>query len=189
MLSAPPTRPPADPVLVRSLTAFREIAARAEAARMEGRPVPALEREQRRLEREVRSRTLHMRGDSPHDGHRFDVGRLLARLGDTRLVELAVLDGRVHVLLCGQGRVRRFEAGLLAEAETEAEYVQAGLRRLAHPGAEGRLPVVEAAGRRLEELLLGPAAGQLGSGPVVVVPPPGCTGCRGRCCRRCGSGC
>ena len=172
VLSAPPTRPPADPALLGDLTAFREIAARAEAARMEGRPVPTLEREQRRLEREIRSRTLHMRGDAPGDGYRFDPGRLLERLGDdVRLVELAVLDGRVQVLLCGQGRVRRYEAGLLADAEREAEHVQAGLRRLAHPGAEARLPVVAAAGRRLEELLLGPAAAQLGGGPVVVVPP------------------
>ncbi|CAM5568872.1 CHAT domain-containing protein OS=Streptomyces glaucescens OX=1907 GN=SGLAU_28720 PE=4 SV=1 [Streptomyces glaucescens] len=171
VLSAPPTRPPADPALLSGLTAFREIAARAEAARWEGRPITALEREQRRLEREVRSRTLHIRGDAPGDGHRFDVARLLDRLGETRLVELAVLDGRVHVLLCGRGRVRRFEAGLLAEAEVEAEHVQAGLRRLAHPGAEGRLPVVEAAGRRLEELLLGQAAAHLGPGPVVIVPP------------------
>ncbi|MFD7409103.1 CHAT domain-containing protein [Streptomyces sp. NPDC059866] len=171
VLSTPPTRPPADPALLRSLTAYREIAARAEAARMEGRPVPVLEREERRLEREIRSRTLHMRGDAPGDELRFDVGRLLERLGEARLVELAVLDGRVHVLLCGQGRVRRFEAGLLAEAEAEAEHVQAGLRRLAHPGAEGRLPVVEAAGHRLQELLLGPAAAHLGPGPVVVVPP------------------
>ncbi|MET7733183.1 CHAT domain-containing tetratricopeptide repeat protein [Streptomyces sp. NPDC005402] len=172
VLSAPPTRPPADPALLSDLTAFREIAARAEEARMEGRPVPTLEREQRRLEREIRSRTLHMRGDAPGDGYRFDPGRLLERLGDdVRLVELAVLDGRVQVLLCARGRVRRFEAGPLADAEREAEHVQAGLRRLAHPGAEARLPVVEAAGRRLEELLLGPAAAQLGSGPVVVVPP------------------
>ncbi|MFE1835133.1 CHAT domain-containing protein [Streptomyces sviceus] len=172
VLSAPPTRPPADPALLSDLTAFREIAARAEGARMEGRPVPTLEREQRRLEREIRSRTLHMRGDAPGDGYRFDPGRLLERLGDgVRLVELAVLDGRVQVLLCAQGRVRRFEGGLLADAEREAEHVQAGLRRLAHPGAEARLPVVEAAGRRLEELLLGPAAAHLGSGPVVVVPP------------------
>lgn len=173
-LSAPPTRPPADPALLSGMTAYREIAARAEEARMEGRPVPALEREQRRLEREIRSRTLHMRGEAPDDGDRFDVGRLLARLGDNddgQLVELAVLDGRVQVLLCGQGRVRRFEAGLLAAAETEAEHVQAGLRRLAHPGAQARLPVVEAAGRRLEELLLGPAAAHLGDGPVVIVPP------------------
>ncbi|GGT74098.1 CHAT domain-containing protein [Streptomyces coeruleorubidus] len=172
VLSTPPTRPPADPELLSGMTAFREIASRAEAARMEGRPVPALEREQRRLERQIRSRTLHMRGETPGGGDRFDVGRLLERLGDeVRLVELAVLDGRVQVLLCGQGRVRRFEAGLLADAETEAEHVQAGLRRLAHPGAEARLPVVEAAGRRLEELLLGPAAEHLGGGPVVIVPP------------------
>ncbi|GHF07766.1 CHAT domain-containing protein [Streptomyces fumanus] len=172
VLAAPPTRPPADPALLGDLTAFRVIAARAESARMEGRPVAALEREQRRLEREVRSRTLHMRGEAPGGGDRFDVGRLLAALGDdVRLVELAVLDGRVQVLLCGQGRVRRFEGGLLAEAEREAAHVQAGLRRLAHPGAEARLPLVEAAGRRLEELLFGPAAAQLGSGPVVVVPP------------------
>ncbi|MFD7771507.1 CHAT domain-containing protein [Streptomyces sp. NPDC059787] len=173
-LSAPPTRPPADPALLSGMTAYREIAARAEEARMEGRPVPALEREQRRLEREIRSRTLHMRGEAADDGDRFDVGRLLARLGDNddgQLVELAVLDGRVQVLLCGQGRVRRFEAGLPAAAETEAEHVQAGLRRLAHPGAQARLPVVEAAGRRLEELLLGPAAAHIGDGPVVIVPP------------------
>ncbi|MFE0419696.1 CHAT domain-containing protein [Streptomyces tendae] len=173
VLSAPPTRPPADPVLLTAMTAFRELAARAEEARTDGgRPAAALEREQRRLEREIRARTLHMRGEAPGDGDRFDVGRLLRRLGDeVRLVELAVLDGRVHVLLCGQGRVRRFEAGLLAEAEVEAEHVQAGLRRLAHPGAEARLPLVEAAGARLQQLLLGPAAAHLGSGPVVVVPP------------------
>ncbi|MFJ8637227.1 CHAT domain-containing protein [Streptomyces sp. NPDC093568] len=172
-LSTPPTRPPTDPQLQSNLAAFREIAARAESARMEARPIPALEREQRRLEREIRSRTLHLRGNSPGDGRLFHPGHLLDRLDaeGTRLVALAVLDGRVQVLLCGQGRVRRFEAGLLAEAETEAEHVQAGLRRLAHPGAEAQLPVVEAAGRRLEELLLGPAAAHLGDGPVVVVPP------------------
>ncbi|MFF4894887.1 CHAT domain-containing protein [Streptomyces sp. NPDC001068] len=171
VLSAPPTRPPADPALLTSLTAFREIASRAEEARRQGRPVPALEREQRRLEGEIRSRTHHIHGDAPGGGDRFDPARLLDRLGDARLVELAVLDGRVQVLLCGQGRVRRFEGGLLAEAVAEAEHVQAGLRRLAHPGAEARLAVVEAAGRRLQELLLGTAADQLGSGPVVIVPP------------------
>ncbi|WP_174867959.1 CHAT domain-containing protein [Streptomyces lasalocidi] len=171
VLTAPPTRPPADPVLQSGLTAFREIAARAEEARRDGRPVPALEREQRRLEREVRSRTLHIRGDAPGGGYRFDVAGMLERLGDGRLVALAVLDGRVQVLLCGGGRVRRFAGGQVERAEREAEHVQATLRRLAHPRAEGRLPLVEAMGRRLEEVLLGPAARHLGSGPVVVVPP------------------
>ncbi|WP_225830148.1 CHAT domain-containing protein [Streptomyces sp. NK08204] len=171
VLSAPPARPPADPALLQGLTAYREIAARAEEARMEGRPVPALEREQRRLEREIRSRTRHMRGAAAGDGDRFDTSRLLERLGDGRLVELAVVDGQVHVLLCGQGRVRRFTGGALTEAVAEAEYIQAGLRRLAHPGAEARLALVEAAGRRLQELLLGAAAAHLGSGAAVVVPP------------------
>ncbi|MFF0779843.1 CHAT domain-containing protein [Streptomyces sp. NPDC003720] len=171
VLAAPPARPPADPALLGGITAYREIAARAEEARMEGRPVPTLEREQRRLEREIRSRTHHMRGDAPGAGGRFDTARLLDRLGDARLVELAVVDGRVHILLCGRGRVRRFAGGVLAEAVAEAEHVQAGLRRLAHPGGEARLPLVEAAGRRLEELLLGGAAAHLGSGPVVIVPP------------------
>jgi tetratricopeptide (TPR) repeat protein len=171
-LSTPPTRPPADPVLQSSLTAFREIAARAEAARSGGRPIPALEREQRLLERDIRSRTLHLRGGSAHEAARFDPSRLLEELGDDlRLVELIVVDGRLQVLLCGQGRVRRFEAGRLADAAAEAEHVQAGLRRLTHPGGQARLPLVEAAGRRLEELLLGPAAAHLGSGPLVVVPP------------------
>ncbi|WP_430379405.1 CHAT domain-containing protein [Streptomyces sp. B1-3] len=171
-LSTPPTRPPADPVLQSSLTAFREIAARAEQARSDGRPIPALERDQRLLERDIRSRTLHLRGEPGFDTFQFDPAQLLQELGDdTRLLELIVVDGRVHVLLCGQGRVRRFEAGLLADAETEAEQVQAGLRRLAHPGADARLPIVEAAGRRLEELLLGPASAHLGAGPLVVVPP------------------
>ncbi|MDO0924708.1 CHAT domain-containing protein [Streptomyces sp. TG1A-8] len=171
LLSAPPARPPADAALLSGLTAYREIAARAEAARMEGRPVPALEREQRRLEREIRSRTHHMRGSAPGGGDRFDVGRLLDRLGEALLVELAVVDGRVHVLLCGRGRVRRFAGGALAEAVAEAAHVQAGLRRLAQPGGEARLPLVEAGGRRLEELLLAGAVPHLGSGPVVIVPP------------------
>ncbi|MEV0210886.1 CHAT domain-containing tetratricopeptide repeat protein [Streptomyces sp. NPDC050788] len=171
-LSTPPTRPPADPVLQSSLTAFREIAARAEQARSDGRPIPALERDQRLLERDIRSRTLHLRGEPGLDTFQFDPAQLLHELGDdTRLLELIVVDGRVHVLVCGRGRVRRFEAGLLADAETEAEQVQAGLRRLAHPGADARLPLVEAAGRRLEEILLGPASAHLGAGPLVVVPP------------------
>ncbi|MFI1767665.1 CHAT domain-containing protein [Streptomyces sp. NPDC020800] len=174
VLSAPPLRPSADPVLRSSLTAFRETAARAEAARMDGRPVPALESEQRRLERQIHGRALHLRGEMVGNGPRLTPDRLLRELGeDACLVELFVLDGRLKALLCGQRQLRRFEAGLFSEAEIEAEHVQAGLRRLVHPGAEARLPLVEAAARRLEELLLGPAAAYLGSGLVVVVPPPG----------------
>ncbi|WP_433239928.1 CHAT domain-containing protein [Streptosporangium sp. CA-135522] len=171
VLAAPPTRPPADPVLLRDITAFREITSRAEAARSAGAPVPALERERRRLEREIRARTLHIRGQERSDNRRLDVRRLLDLLGNGRLVEIVAVDGDLHVLLCGGGRVRRFPAGRLADAVTEADHVRAGLRRLAHPEATDRLAILEAGGRRLEEILLGPAVRQLGTGPVVVVPP------------------
>ncbi|MFI1376060.1 CHAT domain-containing protein [Streptomyces longwoodensis] len=171
-LSPPPTRPSADPVLQSSLTAFREIAARAEAARRDGRPVPALERDQRLLERDIRSRTLYLRREAAPDTSRFDPAQLLQELGnDTRLLDLIVVNGRVQVLLCGQGRVRRFDAGLLTDAENEAKLVQDGLRQLAHPGGQARLSMVQEAGRRLEEILLGPTTAHLGAGPVVVVPP------------------
>lgn len=189
-LSTPPTRPPADPELQSNLTAFREIAARAEAARMEARPVPALEREQRRLEREIRSRTLHIRGDTPGDGHRFDPGRLLERLGDdVRLAELAVLDGRVQVLLCGQGRVRRYEAGLLADAERRPS--------TSRPGCGGWPTRVRRVGFRWSRRRGGAwrSCCSVRPRPIWATAPwwsyrrAGFTACRGRCCRRCGSGC
>lgn len=171
VLTAPPTRPPADPALLRDITAFREITSRAEAARSAGAPIPALERERRRLEREIRSRTLHIRGEGRSDGRRLDVRRLLDRIEDGRLVEIVAVDGELHVLLCGNGRVRRFPAGRLADAMAEVDHLSAGLRRLAHTGDAGRLAILEAGGRRLEEILLGPAVRHLGTGPVVVVPP------------------
>ncbi|GAA2894463.1 hypothetical protein GCM10010517_59160 [Streptosporangium fragile] len=170
-LAVPPTRPPDDPELLRDVTAFREISSRIEAARPEGTPVPALEREQRRLERGIRARTLRMRGEGGTDGRRFDVGELLDRLGDGTLAEIVAVDGDLHVLLCGRGRVRRFAAGRLADAAIDADHARAGLRRLAYGGPAGRLAVLEAGGRRLQESLLGPAARHLGDGPVVVVPP------------------
>ncbi|MGW3473816.1 CHAT domain-containing protein [Streptomyces althioticus] len=171
-LFAPPIRPPADPLLQSALTAFREITARAEAARMEGRRVPALEREQQRLERKIGARIRELRAVTFGNGSRFTPDRLLAELGDTTcLVESLVIDGRIHLLLCGQGQIRHVQAGLLAQAVSEVEHTQGLLRRLMHPGAEGRLPLAEAAGQRLEQLLLGQAAQHLGNGHLVMVPP------------------
>ncbi|WP_211264115.1 CHAT domain-containing protein [Streptosporangium amethystogenes] len=171
VLAVPPTRPPDDPELLRDVTAFREISSRIEAARQKGSPAPALEREQRRLEKGIRDRTLRMRGAGGTDGHRFDVDLLLDELGDGWLIEIVAVDGDLHVLLCGRGRVRRFAAGRLADAAIDADHARAGLSRIAYGGSAARLPVLEAGGRRLQETLLGPAVRHLGEGPVVVVPP------------------
>ncbi|GIH93207.1 CHAT domain-containing protein [Planobispora siamensis] len=182
-LAVPPARPPEDPLLLRDVTAFRAVSDRVEEARAQGTPIPSLEREQLRLEREIRARTLRMRGEAgagPGLGAGsglgagewpFRVPELLERLGETLLAEIVAIDGEVHVLLCGRGRVRRFRAGSLAEAAVEAAHARAGLRRLAYREPGDRLALLEAGGRRLEELLLGPAVRHLDGERVVVVPP------------------
>ncbi|MDH2427357.1 CHAT domain-containing tetratricopeptide repeat protein [Sphaerisporangium sp. TRM90804] len=182
-LAVPPSRPPVDQDVLRDTTAYREITGRVEAARSEGRPAPALEREQRRLERAIRARTLRSRGEGTAEGRPFDPRALLEELGDGWLVEIVDVDGDVHVLLCGRGRVRRFQAGRVADAAGEIEHLRAGLRRLAYePAPAGpaarpsgpaaaRLLALEAGARRLQETLLGPAVRHLGPGAVVMVPP------------------
>ena len=73
---------------------------------------------------------------------------LLGSLGPARLLELVVVDGDLHVLVCGGGRIRH----------------------LAEPAGQA-LAALADAGRRLDALLLGAARDDLGDGPVVVVPP------------------
>jgi len=76
-----------------------------------------------------------------------------------------------------RGRVRRFTGGFLADAEREVEHVQAALRRLAHPGAESRLPLVEEMGRRLQHLLLGRPPGTWATARWSSCRPRSASGC------------
>ncbi len=172
-LAVPPVRPPQDPELLRDLTAFREISSRIDEARAEGTAAPALEREQRRLERAIRNRMLALRGRGEtaalsDPAARFDPAALLRELGDRLLAEIVVVDGRLKVLLCGRGRVRAFDAGTAARAAAEAEHAASLLRRTAYGRAGGRL---EEGALRLQEALLGAAVPHLGDGPLVLVPP------------------
>lgn len=171
-LAVPPVSPPEDQELRSELTAFREITGRLEEARSSGAPVAALAREQRRLERAIRARTLRVPGAKGVGTRRFDVGELLDALGPHTLVEIVSVAGRLHVLVCAAGRVQRFAAGTLADAVTEVEHARSLLHRFAFGGrADHRMAVLEATAARLEEILLGPAARLLGDGPIVIVPP------------------
>ncbi len=86
--------------------------------------------------------------------------------------------GRVlHVLVCGDGRVRHVAAGQTAQAHPGD---RTGPVWPAPAGASGpgrgptrtaRSPLLAATGRQLEQTLLGPPSGLLGDGPVVIVPP------------------
>jgi tetratricopeptide (TPR) repeat protein len=167
-LAVPAVRPVDDRALQAELTAFREISNALERARSAGTAVAALHREQRRLERQIRSRTRHVPGHGQASGGGLDVGALLDALGETRLAEIVNVDGTLYVLVCGAGQVRRYRAGAADTAAAEVEYARSTLGRIAVQGAF--VPLADT-GARLQEALLGEAAERLGDGPVVIVPP------------------
>jgi CHAT domain len=175
-LAVPPARPAGDAELQAELTALRDVTSRLDRALAGGAPAVRLQREQLRLEAAVRARVLRSRGagDGPGTGYRFDTRELLGRLGDARLIQIVDIDGGLHLLVCGAGRVRHFAGGRADDAAREIDYARFSLRRLAY-GREARpgtgLGLLEASGSRLEAALLGPARGHLGEGPVIVVPP------------------
>lgn len=166
-LVAPPVRPPADPAMRADLAALREITSRLDGA------LPAsatLRRDQRRLEAAIRARAMRAVGTGPDDAGRIDVAALLAELGPDRMVVLVDVDGRLHALVCGAGRVRRFEVGPTATATREVEFARSGLRRVRRR-PDAVLAQLDAAAQGLSRSLLGQARHHLGDGAVVVVPP------------------
>jgi tetratricopeptide (TPR) repeat protein len=174
-LAVPAVRPPADPELIVDLAALREVTGRLDEARRRGTPSGSLQREQLRLEAVVRARSLQARGGAGTGAAGIDVDRLIEALGQARLVEIVDVDGVLHLLVCGAGKVRQFTAGRTEDAMRAAEFARFALRRLARsrPGddPDSSLAILKAAGPDLQDAILGPAAGGLGDRPVVIVPP------------------
>ncbi len=174
-LAVPAVRPTAEPGLNAGLAALREVTNGLERAQREGRPTAAFQREQLRLENVVRAHALRARGAAATGRAMVGVGELLDTLGSTQLVQFVDVDGIVHVLVCGTGRVRQFTAGRTRDAARAADFARFALRRLARnrpsDNAESALVILKATGPKLQEALLGSAVRQLGDGPVVIVPP------------------
>jgi tetratricopeptide (TPR) repeat protein len=186
-LAVPPVRPPADDDLQAELAAMRDISSRLSQATSLGlRTAPhhyeqqRLERERQQLERAIRAKALRTQGADRRKTSRagstaFVVSNLLDELADDRLLELVDIEGQLHVLLCGEGKVRRYAAGTTAQAAREVGFARFMLRRLAYgpvvpsyAEADRRLTSM---GDTLEQVLLGEAGAQLGDGNVIVVPP------------------
>jgi tetratricopeptide (TPR) repeat protein len=175
-LAVPPVRPPDDRELQAHLARYREVTSRLESARAEGSPVAQLEREQQQLERTIRAMRMRVPGTVRPTAAALtlDIGALLTELGAGQLAEIIEVDGGLHVLLCGQGRVRRIAVGPAGAAAAEIEYARSALHRLAYGAAtrpKETIALLESAGRTLGDLLLGDAARHLGDGPIVIVPP------------------
>jgi tetratricopeptide (TPR) repeat protein len=172
--AVPPVRPPADGELNASLTALRSVTRQLEEMRSHGRPSTVLQKEQQRLETEVRAVALRARGAESTSRTPFSPADLLDELGPAQLIEIVDVDGDLYVLTCGAGKVRQFAAGHAAEAMRAADFARFALRRLARsrPGDDPAhaLSVLDQAAPRLEQALLGQAVRQLGDGPVIIVP-------------------
>ena len=174
-LAVPAVRPPADEELNTGLAALRVVTNDLENARRLGGPTAALQREQLRLEGMVRARSLRARGTAGPGRSVINIADLLDELGTAQLIEIVDVDGLLHVLICGAGRVRQSMAGRTEDAIRAADFARFGLRRLARsrPGddLDSALAILKAAGPQLQDALLGPVADDLGDRPVVVVPP------------------
>jgi tetratricopeptide (TPR) repeat protein len=181
-LAVPAARPGRGAEVSAGLAALRRVTSELESARRQGVPAAGLEREQLRLEGAVRASTLRTSGaGAARPGTRaaraagFRVAELLGELGETRLAEIADVDGVLHVLVCDRRRVRQFTAGTAAAAVRAGDFARFALRRLARarPGddLDSARAILAAAGPRLQDALLGPAAAALGDGPVIIVPP------------------
>jgi hypothetical protein len=161
-----PTR---DKEQIAELSALRAITRMREDARSVRQATSVLDREQRRLEHAVRARALRTAGDPAAGTHKFDLDALFAGLGDTRLVELIEIDGVLHAITVADRRVRMHE---LEPSPDSVDMARAVLARVAvGPPARHLDALLNQVGARLERFLLGPAANDLGDGPVVVVPP------------------
>jgi tetratricopeptide (TPR) repeat protein len=172
--AVPPVRPSADAELNASLAALRSVTRDLEERRNQGTPSVSLQKEQRRLETEVRAGALRARGNEPWTRAPFSPADLLDELGPAQLVELVDVDGDLYVLTCGSGRIRQFRTGQASDAMKAADFARFALRRLARsrPGDDpaSALAVLGKAGPALQQALLGSAVRHLGDGPVIIVP-------------------
>jgi tetratricopeptide (TPR) repeat protein len=172
--AVPPVRPSADAELNARLAALRAVTRGLDQARSQGLPSAQLQKEQQRLESEVRAGALRAQGNGRWTRAPFSPADLLDELGPAQLVEIVDVDGDLYVLTCGKGKVRQFAAGHASDAMKAADFARFALRRLARsrPGDDPASPlaILDKAGPALEQALLGQAVRHLGDGPVIIVP-------------------
>lgn len=138
--------PPDDPDLARDIAALRDVTRRLG----DGDGAGPLERERSRLESAVRTRYRRLRaGTSEAAGP--DLRRLVDRLGETVMLTLVLVHGRLHAVTVADGRISLRDLGAAATALREADFARFTLRR----AANGRTVDLRHAGTRLQDALLG----------------------------------
>ncbi len=185
----PAVRPPDDRELADALATLRQQTRLINDATASGRPAGGIERDRRRAEEEVRRHVLRTSGAVGEAGIAradIDVDEILAALGDKSLVEIARLDGRLHVLVATAAGVRHRAGGTWDAATRETEFTRFALQRLAYHAQPGgtqgarREPAravaaataaLDASAERLQRELFADALDDLADGPLVIAPP------------------
>ena len=113
----------------------------------------------------MRRRLLHARGTG-ETASALDVGSSSTPCAqdDTVLVELTEVDGSLHALVAGRGRVRHLHVGDASSATAAVDFAMFSLRQ----AARGRRTQLDVAGARLQRALLGAALDGVGESRVVV---------------------
>lgn len=169
-------RTPADPVLADLLAELRAVMSSIGEQRAVGEPARTSVRRQVTLERRIRdhSRQAAAATGTPRQVG-VDVGRLQEALGEARLIEFVTSGERLLAVTVDRRAVRLHDLGPLEPVLVELRQAAFALRRLA---AESTSPTrvagagrtLSRAGRRLDDLLLGPLRGVVGDGELVLVP-------------------
>ena len=164
-LDVAPAQGEHDPATSAELAALRAQRHRLAEARAKNEPTDRIQARAARLEQSVRHRILQARG-SEAVAETLDVGELMTALGedDTVLVELTEVDGVLHAIVAGRGRVRHRVVGEAAAATKAVDFALFSLRQ----AARGRRAQLGVAGTRLQRALLGSALDHVGEARVVV---------------------
>jgi tetratricopeptide (TPR) repeat protein len=185
----PAVSPPDDVKLAAALSTLRHKTLLVREAAADGRATGGLERDRLYAEEEVRRHTLRTSGSAGEAGAgrvSVEVDEILEALGDLRLIEIARLGPRLHVLVATSSGVTVHTGGTWEAAAREAEFTRFALRRLAYharPHQENQAiqhrsgaiaaasAALETSAARLQQELLASVVDQLGDGPLLISPP------------------
>jgi tetratricopeptide (TPR) repeat protein len=168
----PPVHAPADDELAERLEALRRLKLSLDRAITDGQPTSALDRRQRQLENEIRSRTFREAGVEEQKFERLPLDHLLDGLRDTQLVEIVRVDDTLYVVVASSSGIKQHVAGSWPKALDAAESVRFALRRLSRRRrSEADLVALHTVARFVEETVLGASVKDLSDGPIVIAPP------------------
>jgi len=109
--AVPPVRPSADEELNAGLAGAARGDRGLDQARSQGMPSAVAAERTTAAGTEVRASALRAQGNGRWTRAPFSPADLLDELGQAQLIEIVDVDGRLHVLICGSGRIRHSRRG------------------------------------------------------------------------------